>query len=134
MDPVAAGHPVDLNTELQTILMEHTQLPAHPQQSAVVTFLYLYLLAATQTNQWPGVTFCTRSTLPIGAGLGSSASYCVCVAAAIRHLFGLEQSPSTSNEHGATVLGRINAWAFLAEKIIHGNPSGVDNTVSTFGK
>lgn len=29
---------------------------------------------------------------------------------------------------------RINRWAFVYEMFIHGNPSGVDNTVSTQGK
>jgi mevalonate kinase len=126
-----------LDSNVHSTLVKLVNLPTHPQQAAVVAFLYLYTQAVACTGQKRGVTFCARSALPVGAGLGSSACYSVCVAAGLRFLFGLEVPPAgdglKSTTAASTVLSRINAWAFLAEKVIHGNPSGVDNTVSCYG-
>lgn len=77
------------------------------------------------------------SELPIGAGLGSSASYSVCLATSLLQLAG--HVTQTSDQSNARTLSHddlelINKWAFLSEKIIHGNPSGVDNSVATFGE
>ena len=33
----------------------------------------------------------------------------------------------------ADLAEEVNRWAFVAEKVLHGNPSGVDNSVSVFG-
>jgi len=62
------------------------------------------------------------STIPIAAGLGSSAAVLVATAAAISNLF---EANFTKNE--------IFRVALEAEKIIHANPSGVDPAVSTYG-
>lgn len=75
-----------------------------------------------------------RSTIPIGAGLGSSASIAVCIATAALRLNGLISAPgdrpAEDRKREADV---INHWAFIGEMIMHGTPSGVDNTVATLG-
>lgn len=97
-------------------------------------FLYIFLSLGSQS--FPGCLYTLRSTLPIGAGLGSSASISVCLAAAlllqIRTLSG--PHPDQPSDEARLQLERINRWAFVCEMCIHGNPSGVDNTVATQGK
>ncbi|XP_052868245.1 uncharacterized protein LOC128274177 [Anopheles cruzii] len=89
-----------------------------------------------------GFRLALRSTMSIGAGLGSSASYGVCLAAgayvlsrilkgtltqaAIGHGFTLQQSPE--------LLAKISGWAFDSEIIMHEKPSGIDNMVCTYGQ
>ena len=42
--------------------------------------------------------------------------------------------PDQPFEEARLQIERVNRWAFVAEMCIHGNPSGVDNTVATQGK
>lgn len=42
--------------------------------------------------------------------------------------------PDQPPEEARLQIERINRWAFVYEMCIHGNPSGVDNTVATQGK
>jgi hydroxymethylglutaryl-CoA reductase len=60
--------------------------------------------------------------LTSGAGLGSSAAICVSILRALSEAFDLKLDDA-----------QVCAHAFEAEKIFHGNPSGLDNTISTYG-
>ncbi len=63
-----------------------------------------------------------NSEIPPGMGLGSSAASAVATLASLSAFMELELS-----------MEELNELAFEAEKIIHGRPSGVDNTISTYG-
>jgi len=63
-----------------------------------------------------------NSTVPVGAGLGSSAAVVAAATAATNELLG----PKLSKED-------IFRIAFEAEKFVHGTPSGIDPAISTFG-
>jgi len=74
------------------------------------------------SNRNVGVNLDVDSSIPVAAGLGSSAAVAVASAAALNHLLntGLMEKD-------------IFQAAFNAEKIVHGNPSGVDPAISTYG-
>jgi mevalonate kinase len=59
-----------------------------------------------------------ESDIPIGTGMGSSAAFAVALSAV---------------RVGRLDLEKINDFAYKLEKGLHGNPSGVDNTVVTYG-
>ena len=69
-----------------------------------------------------GFTVKIKSDIPIGAGLGSSASIHVSLTNALNNYFDLNLSKE-----------EISNIAYTGEKDVHGTPSGIDNTIVTFG-
>jgi hydroxymethylglutaryl-CoA reductase len=62
------------------------------------------------------------SCLPMGMGLGSSAAIAVAITRAVARSLGQDINDE-----------RVNEIAYACEKLAHGTPSGVDNTLSCFG-
>ncbi|KAG0347892.1 Mevalonate kinase [Podila humilis] len=124
-------YPPPMNEQLLEQLAKIVNLGTETNRSqAAIALLYLHSYLITDTIVEQGYDFSVRSNLPVGAGLGSSASYSVCVATALLKLNG------HLNDLNMDMIAQrdlVNQWAFQAEKVIHGNPSGIDNTVSTFG-
>nr|XP_022906016.1 mevalonate kinase [Onthophagus taurus] len=117
------------------------------QHQALVAFFYLFI---SMTNQLDVTSFTitVKSDLHIGAGLGSSASFLVVISAAFYKYFRFKTenlSVEDLNELSFNNLEfnkkkftekdleLISKWAYNAEKIIHGTPSGLDNTICTYG-
>ncbi|KAI9570532.1 Cys/Met metabolism PLP-dependent enzyme-domain-containing protein [Boletus coccyginus] len=107
-------------------------LGPHARQASLA-FLYL-----------PSFTLTMRATLPVGAGLGSSAAFSVCATTALMLITGRISPPPPSDSSSGSLLQEpdrlsrsladtVNVYAFLSEKIMHGNPSGVDNSVAVYG-
>ena len=70
-----------------------------------------------------GVEIKITSTIPVASGLGSGAAVSVALIRALSSHLG---RPMTNEQ--------INALAYEIEKIHHGTPSGIDNTVITYGR
>ncbi|KAL1918897.1 uncharacterized protein VTP21DRAFT_2278 [Calcarisporiella thermophila] len=119
--------PLELPSEVQARFKRLVNGLTPVQEVAVIAFLHLYLCLVNPKRGPLPMSITVRSNLPVGAGLGSSASYSTCIAACLLQANG--QFASTVN----APLELINKWAFQAERVIHGNPSGIDNSVATFG-
>lgn len=78
--------------------------------------------ALKQSKKSSGVNLEVSSSIPVAAGLGSSAAVAVASAAALSQLL-----------KGTVDLDEAFQAAFDAEKMIHGTPSGVDPAISTYG-
>jgi mevalonate kinase len=80
-------------------------------------------LTSFARNDDKGIEIKITSTIPLASGLGSGAAVSVAIIRALSAHLG---QPFTDEQ--------INEIAYEVEKIHHGTPSGIDNTVVTYGK
>ncbi len=103
---------IGLHAELNT-------LPAdHPIASVILKLFQLFGIFQT-----PDLEINISSTIPVASGLGSGAAVSV---ALIRALSSFLSYPLSDED--------VNSLAFETEKLHHGTPSGIDNTVITYNK
>jgi mevalonate kinase len=101
---------IDLHAELSTLPSDH------PIGSVI-----LGLLQRFRIFNPPDLEIKIESTIPVASGLGSGAAVSVALIRAISSYF----SYSLTNE-------QINSLVYESERLHHGTPSGIDNTVITY--
>ena len=69
----------------------------------------------------PDLTITLHSTIPIASGLGSGAAVSTAIVRALAQWFGAQLDNA-----------EINALVYEVEKLYHGTPSGIDNTVIAY--
>lgn len=125
--------------EVQAVLKgAYDNFPSAASQGTIAVVYLVGKILMKHTEELTGLIVKVRSQgLPIGAGLGSSAAFSVATSASCWQLEHRLQLIDTENKSNLTLdkvtLSKINAWAFMAEILIHGTPSGLDNTTATFG-
>jgi mevalonate kinase len=103
---------VNLHAELNTLPSDH------PIASVIHNFLFL-----SRLSRFPNLEIKIVSTIPVASGLGSGAAVTVALTRAlVAHL-----------NHAMTE-EEVNAFAYEIEKLHHGMPSGIDNTVITYAR
>jgi len=103
---------IDLYSELNTLSSDH------PIAAVIHNLFFL-----SRISPFPNLNIHITSTIPVASGLGSGAAVTVALTRALsQHI-----NYPMDNE-------QINAFAYEIEKIHHGTPSGIDNTVVTYAK
>ncbi len=100
----------------------HAELNTLPSDHAVAS-VFNNLFFLLRVSPFPNLEVNINSTIPVASGLGSGAAVTV---ALLRALSSFLLRPMSDDE--------INAFAYDIEKIHHGTPSGIDNTVITYAK
>ncbi len=92
--------------------------PSHPLAVTVKN-----TLSTLGVSYLSGISILIRSSIPLASGLGSGAAVSVALIRALARYVG---RPLTDEQ--------VSALAFETEKLYHGTPSGIDNTVVAYAK
>jgi len=103
---------VHLQAELNTLPSDH------PIASVIHNFLFL-----SRVSPFPNLEIRITSTIPVASGLGSGAAVTVALTRAL-----------TAHLNHSMTDEEVNAFAYEIEKLHHGTPSGIDNTVVTYAR
>jgi mevalonate kinase len=103
---------VKLHAELNTLPSDH------PIAAVIHNFLFL-----SRLSRFPDLEIKISSTIPVASGLGSGAAVTIALTRAL-----------ASHLNYAMTDEELNAFAYEIEKLHHGTPSGIDNTVVTYAR
>ena len=103
---------VNIHTDLNTLPSDH------PIAAVIHNLFFL-----SRRSPFPNLEIKISSTIPVAAGLGSGTA----VTVALTRALATHIDYSMTNE-------QINAFAYEIEKLHHGTPSGIDNTVVTYAR
>ena len=103
---------VSLHAELNTLPSDH------PLASIVHNLFFLL-----RVSPFPDLEVKISSTIPVASGLGSGAAVTIALARAL-----------ASHLNFSMTEEEVNAFAYEIEKLHHGTPSGIDNTVVTYAR
>ena len=116
-DPNSAGiwiHAPDVNLHA-----ELNRLPSEHPIAAVIHNLFFL----SRVSPFPNLEIKIASSIPVASGLGSGAAVTVALTRAL-----------SAHIHYAMTDDEVSAFAYEIEKLHHGTPSGIDNTVVTYAK
>lgn len=100
----------------------HAELNSLPSDHPIACVLHNFLFLA-RVSPFPNLEIKISSTIPLASGLGSGAA----VTVALTRALAAQLNYSMTDEE-------VNAFAYEIEKLYHGTPSGIDNTVVTYAR
>lgn len=103
---------IDLHAELNTLPSDH------PLASVIHNLFFL-----SRISPFPKLNIKITSTIPVASGMGSGAAVTVALTRAL-----------SDHLHYSMDDEQVNAFAYEIEKLYHGIPSGIDNTVVTYAQ